>query len=90
MGKAASRVLDLIQRCLRREARKRIPDIAVARIAIEEYLANPEAGAPESKAQITAPVAFWRQPVASRSEPWRSGCQKSRGHFVNPDGYRVL
>ena len=35
-------IRDLLERCLRRELRMRLTDLGAARIAIEEYLGNPE------------------------------------------------
>jgi serine/threonine protein kinase len=43
-----SKIRGLLERCLRKDLRRRLPDIAVARIEIEDALSQPEATAPET------------------------------------------
>src|SRR5262249_18735788 len=58
-----SSIRKLIQRCLERDPRRRLRDIGEARIAIEDYLANPH----EKDAPISAPSV----PAKSRTVlPW--------------------
>ncbi len=58
------RILDLMQRCLRRDPAQRVQAVGDIRITIQEHLANPEPDTPEPTTQTALPVAFWQQPVA--------------------------
>ncbi|MDX1643980.1 MAG: protein kinase, partial [Thermoanaerobaculia bacterium] len=61
-------IRDLIERCLRKEVRQRLQAIGDARIAIEEYLADPEAHQRTAEPQ-PAPVAT-SVPLWQRVVPW--------------------
>jgi len=46
---------DIIRRCLRKDPRKRLPDIAAARIGLEEAIESPETGGSTVEAQPSRP-----------------------------------
>lgn len=62
-------IRDLVERCLRKDVRQRLQAIGDARIAIEEYLADPEA-----HEETVEPAAAAAEPVSSplwqRLLPW--------------------
>jgi Tol biopolymer transport system component len=61
-------IRQLVRRCLTRDPRQRLRDIGEARIAINEYLANPAGAALETGSSATANVA--PQPAWRRALPW--------------------
>ena len=61
-------VVELLERCLRKEATQRLQAIGDARIVLEEYLADPEAWKRQGVEAVVAPVAAG--PVWKRALPW--------------------
>jgi serine/threonine protein kinase len=60
------RIVDLLKRCLRKDARQRLQAIGEARLVWEEYLAAPEAfEAPTRETVTTAPIPTWKKTL-----PW--------------------
>jgi len=55
------RIRELLRRCLQKDAKRRLHDIADARIEIEEALAHPEAPAVATASAAAAPARGWRQ-----------------------------
>ena len=55
-GELPSPILRLLQRCLQRDARARLQAIGEARIALEEFLADPDAATAETAAVESAPA----------------------------------
>jgi serine/threonine protein kinase len=56
------RVLDLLQRCLRKDAKQRIQAIGDARVLWEEYLADPEAFEATTEASTAhEPIPTWKK-----------------------------
>jgi serine/threonine-protein kinase len=59
-------IRQLLRRCLTRDRKHRLQSIGDARIAIEEYLENPDAAAEEE----VRPAAVAEQPAWRRAIPW--------------------
>ena len=62
-----SRVVDLLQRCLRKDAKQRLQAIGEARVLWEEYLADPQAFEVAAEA---AAIGFDAVPAWKRLLPW--------------------
>ena len=60
-----SRILDLIQHCLRKEPNQRVQAIGDARILLQDYLDDPSAFNTSVAAAAPAPVATWKRVL-----PW--------------------
>jgi eukaryotic-like serine/threonine-protein kinase len=55
----------LLRRCLAKERKERLPDIAVARMDIVEVLTSPEAPLDAAPASLRRPLRLWQLPAAA-------------------------
>ena len=63
-------IRQLIRRCITRDPRQRLRDIGEARIAINEYLANPSAATAAANSSSSTGIAASRQSPTKRALPW--------------------